>query len=360
MTNEPDAARKAVAQQEATESVSASAVLGPAVTASPVLISVIVPVYNEEQSLPELVRRLGAVAASLGASYGWDFILVDDGSTDRSLIVARDLMRADTRLRVVELRRNYGQSAALQAGFDAASGAIVISMDGDLQHFPEEIPKFLAALEQGADVVCGWRHQRQEGIVRRWPSLVANHLLRRVSGLSIHDIGTTFRAYRMEILRDIHLMGEHHRFLPVFAHLAGARIVEQPIANVERQHGHSNYGFSRTFTVLADLLSLTFLVRYVSHPMRLFGKLALTLFGLASFIAAVLAYVWLETGRAVVRDHSGWFLAALMLYMSALQIALAGVLSEILVRVYFSKEGKPTYHIRQIWTSSGAQNRAAT
>ncbi len=312
-------------------------------------VSIVIPVHNEAQSLPELVRRLAAVAGQLTAVNSWEFILIDDGSTDQSLTVARELLQQDSRLRIVELRRNYGQSAALQAGFDVAHGDVVISMDADLQHFPEDIPRFLEAIENGADVACGWRHQRQEGVLRRWPSRAANRLLRMISGLSIHDVGTTFRAYRAEILRDIHLMGEHHRFVPVLAQIAGARIVEIPIANIERPHGQSKYGLSRTLTVGVDLLPLLFLVRYLDHPIRLFGKLALALFGLASLIALALTYVWFETGRAVVREHSGWFLAALMLYMSALQIALAGILSEILVRVYFSRQEMPTYRVRRVW-----------
>ncbi|MDQ2917534.1 MAG: glycosyltransferase family 2 protein [Pseudomonadota bacterium] len=167
------------------------------------LISVVAPFYNEEQSLEALLARLAVVADALTPRYRFEFILVDDGSRDQSLALALRLAKVERRLRVIELRRNYGQTAALQAGLDAANGDIIVSMDADLQHFPEEIPLFLERIEAGSDVVCGWRHERKEGIVRRWPSRAANWLIRKVSGLTIHDIGTTFRAYRREAIRDV-------------------------------------------------------------------------------------------------------------------------------------------------------------
>ena len=315
------------------------------------LVSIVAPVYNEETVLPELLRRTVEAVRPLDDRYRFEFVWVDDGSRDNSLSVAKDLLTQDERLRVVELRRNYGQTAALQAALDQAEGEIIISMDADLQHFPEEIPAFLERIEEGYDVVCGWRHQRREGRVRRWPSRAANAMLRWISGLEIHDIGTTFRAYRKEIVRDLRLMGENHRFIPVFGRIAGARITEIPIENIERPVGKSNYGLGRTVSVFLDLFFLYFMTRYLDRPIRIFGKVAAVL-GLASIvIGGVLLGMSLVTGIATVRDHSGWFFLAFFLMVASLQTILTGVLAEVVVRVYFSSVTPTTYNVRSVWRS---------
>jgi glycosyltransferase involved in cell wall biosynthesis len=318
------------------------------------LVSIVAPVYNEERVLPEFVRRIGAAMATVADRYDYEIVLVDDGSRDTSLKVARELAKADAHIAVVELRRNYGQTAALQAGMDEAKGEFIVSLDADLQHFPEEIPIFLARLEEGLDVVCGWRHQRQEGIVRRWPSRAANALLRWITKLEIHDIGTTFRGYRTEIVRDFRLLGENHRFIPVFAKMAGARIDEIPIENIERPVGQSNYGIGRTFNVLLDLVFLLFLTRYLDRPIRAFGAIALGFFAIAFAIGSTLLVWALATGTPTVRDHSGWFLLSLFLAVSGLQFLLVGVLAEIIVRVYYGSESRTTYKIRNVWRSASA------
>ncbi|MBC7954048.1 MAG: glycosyltransferase family 2 protein [Rhodospirillaceae bacterium] len=311
------------------------------------LVSVVCPVYNEADSLPELVRRLTATCDGLADRFRWEFILVDDGSRDGSQAIATGLLAQEPRLVVIELRGNFGQTAALQAGFDHAVGDIVVSMDADLQHFPEEIPAFLTEIEAGADVVCGWRHQRQEGIIRRWPSRVANFLIRRISGLDIHDIGTTFRAYRREVVQDFLLLGENHRFVPVFAKAHGARITEIPIKNIERPHGQSNYGISRTLNVFIDLFFLYFFTHYIDRPIRIFGKISLVAAGLGGVIGLVLMFVWLVHGVPVVRDHSGWFILAVMLLLAALQVLLTGIVSEMLARMYYTKDRRP-YALRAV------------
>jgi glycosyltransferase involved in cell wall biosynthesis len=318
------------------------------------LISVVAPFYNEESSLERLLARLSAVADSLVDRYRFEFILVDDGSRDRSLTIALRLADSERRLRIVELRRNYGQTAALQAGLDCADGDIIISMDADLQHFPEEIPSFLERIEAGSDVVCGWRHERKEGIVRRWPSRAANWLIRKASGLTIHDIGTTFRAYRREVIRDVLLLGENHRFVPVFAKVAGARIDEIPIGNIERPHGTSNYGLSRTVNVFIDIFFLYFFVRYFDRPIRIFGKIALATFTVAATISVVLLGIWIEGGQAVVRERSGWFISALILYLASIQFLIAGLMGEVLARLYFSQQDRSAYRIRNIWPAPAA------
>src|SRR5687767_11194683 len=217
------------------------------------LVSIVIPIYNEAGALPELFTRLDAVSRGLSAKYDVEFVFVDDGSGDATLATTERLAALDPRVRAIALRRNYGQTAALQVGFDYASGAIVVSMDGDLQHFPEDIPALLAQIEAGYEVVCGWRHDRREGIVRRWPSAVANWLIRALTGIAIHDIGTTFRAYRSDVVHQLRLLGEHHRFIPVIAASLGARITEIKIQNIERPSGTSNYGLSRTLNVLLDI-----------------------------------------------------------------------------------------------------------
>jgi glycosyltransferase involved in cell wall biosynthesis len=313
------------------------------------LVSVVAPFFNERQSLPSLVERLVATSATLEAAYRFEFVLVDDGSHDGGLETALGLAAGEPRLRVLQLRRNYGQTAALQAGLDAAAGDIIVSMDADLQHFPEEIPRFLTKLSEGSDVVCGWRHERQEGWQRRWPSRAANLAIRRITGLQIHDIGTTYRAYRREIVKDMRLLGENHRFVPVFAKIVGARIDEIPIANVERPHGVSNYGLGRTLNVFIDLFFLYFITRYADRPIRVFGKVSLLLCTAGTVIATALLLDWLITGRPVVRERSGWFMLSALCMLTSVQVLLAGLLSELLAAIYFSRTDHRSYQVRREW-----------
>jgi glycosyltransferase involved in cell wall biosynthesis len=333
---------------------SISRVPGQSEQQTPPLVSIVVPFFNEETSLPILLGRIQTTTDPLRSRYEFEFIFIDDGSLDNSLSIAKDLVKGESRLKVVELRRNYGQTSALQAAFDTANGEIIISMDADLQHFPEEIPKFVGSIEAGNDVVCGWRHDRQESILRRLPSRVANLFIRRVSGLTIHDIGTTYRAYRREIVRDIQLLGESHRFVPVFAAVVGARIAEVPIENIERPHGKSNYGLARTLNVLIDLVFLFFFVKYLDRPLRIFGKIALAMFAAGLVIEGALLVKWAITATPVVRDHSGWFILGGALITSALQVVLFGVLSEMLARLYYTGLGKTHYKIRNVWTGARA------
>jgi len=316
------------------------------------LISIVAPVYNEESVINELLARIKETVSPLENEYDFEFIFVDDGSRDSTLKVAKLLLSSEPRLRLIELRRNYGQTAALQAALDQAKGDIIISMDADLQHFPEEIPQFLEKIEEGYDVVCGWRYERQEGIIRRWPSRIANMLIRRISRLKIHDIGTTYRAYKAEIIRDVRLLGENHRFVPVFAQMAGAKITEIKIQNIKRPQGKSNYGISRTFDVFLDLFFLYFFTRYFDRPIRIFGKIAIGLTFLGGVIGIVLLAISFTTGVPTVREYSGWFILSLFLFIAGIQMVLIGILAEVLARIYFSSESRTTYKIRQEWTSS--------
>jgi glycosyltransferase involved in cell wall biosynthesis len=320
----------------------------------PPLVSIVLPLFNEAATLPELVQRLTTVADALRTSYSFEFICVDDGSTDDSVGIVEALALTDSRLTLVALRRNYGQTAALQAGFEHAQGTIVISMDADLQHFPEDIPQFLAKMEEGYDVVCGWRADRREGVKRRWPSAAANWLIRKVTGTTIHDVGTTFRAYHGDFVRQLQLLGEHHRFIPVLARNLGATLTEVPIRNIERPSGNSNYGLSRTFNVLLDISFLVFYTKYIDRPIRVFGRLALGTLAASALILSVLGAISLVYGVPVVRDRSGWFMLALVLAVSGVQFLLFGLISEVIVRMYyFPGQAKP-YLVRKGSTKMSA------
>ncbi len=309
-------------------------------------ISIIVPVYNEESIICEFLKRLDTVIKQLEENCGVEVVAVDDGSRDRSLTILNDSQRLYTWLKVVELRKNYGQTPALQAGLDLATGDILITMDSDLQHFPEEIPIFLKKLDEGYDMVCGWRRERQEGLIRRWPSKIANLCIKKISGLEIHDFGTTFRAYKKSLVKDIQLFGEFHRFIPVLGHLVGGRITEIPIQNIERPAGKSNYGIGRTFGVFIDLFLIFFLVRYMEKPLRLFGKAGILFLVLGLSIIVVLCVVAFVTDKNMVRERVGWFVMAAIFIVTSVQMILSGLLAEILIRVHFSVGGRQMYHIR--------------
>jgi glycosyltransferase involved in cell wall biosynthesis len=313
------------------------------------LVSIIAPVYNEEDSIAEFVSRVEVTIAQLNDKYDFEVVLVDDGSDDGSLEQMKTLSHQKGLLKVVELRRNYGQTAALQAGLDAAAGSVLITMDADLQHFPEEIPGFLQGIENGYDMVCGWRHERAEGVVRKWPSRVANFMIRKICKLEIHDFGTTYRAYRAEIVKELRLFGEFHRYIPALGQDIGARIKEIPIKNVVRPAGESSYGIGRTFGVFLDLILLFFFVRYMDRPMRIFGKLAGIVFAIGcGILGSLVIYAYLCDIHAVT-ERAGWFLLSIMLILAAVQIILSGILAEILARIHYSQGNRRVYRVRNEW-----------
>jgi len=313
------------------------------------LVSVVAPVFNESATLPEFLSRLTLVAAALSPRFAFEFVLVDDGSTDGSLQVAKGLIVTEPRLRVVELRRNFGQTAALQAGLAASRGDIVVSMDSDLQHFPEDLPRFLDVLEQGYDLVCGWRHERHEGRLRRWPSGAANALTRLLTGVTVHDIGTTYRAYQSDLVHQLQLIGEQHRFVPVLATLIGARVAEVPIRNVERPAGKSNYGIGRTINVFLDIVYLYFSRYYFTRPLKAFGKIGLLLITTGVVIAgSLVAYSWM-TGTPTIRERGGWFLLSSLLMLGGLQTLLTGILAEVVVRIYYQGIHSRQAYVRREW-----------
>jgi glycosyltransferase involved in cell wall biosynthesis len=307
-------------------------------------ISVVVPVLNEEESLPILHQRLTETLAASG--YRYEIILVDDGSTDRSFEVMRQLQAADAHLRVVRFRRNYGQTAAFSAGFDRARGDAVITIDADLQNDPADIPALMAKMAEGYDVVSGWRVDRQDRFLdRRLPSLVANGMIRWTTGVDIHDNGCSLKAYRREILKDVRLYGEMHRFLPALAYAAGGRVTEIPVQHHPRQYGKAKYGLSRTVKVLLDTIAVRFLMSYSTRPIHIFGLLGLFCFLAGAVILAYLAVVRLFLLQSIA--NRPLLLGGILLTMLGVQLVTSGLLAELVVRTYYESQGKPIYTVRE-------------
>lgn len=309
--------------------------------------SIVVPFYNEEASIAVLYGKLVEVMDAVGDPY--ELVFVDDGSKDNSGQVLRRLYEKDNRVNVIFLRKNFGQTSALKAGFDFARGEIVISMDGDLQHDPEEIPLFIAKMAEGYDLVSGWRSKRQDRwITRQFPSRVANWLMAKLSRVPLRDFGTTFKAYRREILADIQLYGELHRFIPALASWAGASIAEIPIKNILRQSGKSNYGISRTVRVLLDLISVKFLLDYSTKPLQFFGLFGLLGTTLGSLIGIFLVAKKLITGVDIIQQHGPLLFMSMLLIISGIQFLAIGLLGEMLSRTYYESQKKPVYSVREI------------
>ena len=310
------------------------------------MLSIVIPVHNEEPSILPLYDRLTRVLESVRKPY--EIIFVDDASTDRSFELLSNLVETDGRLKVIRLRRNFGQTAALAAGFHEARGEVVVSMDGDLQHDPADLPALLAKIEEGYDIASGWRkHRVDNAVTRRLPSRIANWLMAKASGIELHDFGTTFKAYRAEILKEINLYGELHRFIPALASFYGARIAEVPIRNTVRHIGGSHYGLGRTLHVLFDILTIKFLLSYFTRPMHFFGKL-----GLAGTVAGggILAYLLALKilGREILIEHGPLLLAGSILLLAGLMMFSTGLLGEVLMRTYFESQGRRIYAIREI------------
>jgi len=310
-------------------------------------VSVVIPLHNEATTLDELYRRVRATMESM--NYSWELVLVNDGSTDDTPLILDSLYKEDRRVVVVHLRRNYGQTPALMAGFHHARGELIVSLDGDLQHAPEEIPNFLNKIAEGYDMVSGWRTARSDAFLTRTvPSRIANWLIAKVSGVNVHDFGTTFKAYRSEILTDLHLYGDLHRFVPALIGLNGARIVEIPIKDMGRNTGKSHYGLSRTFRVAFDLLTVGFLRRYMTRPLHFFGKLFLGFSGLSGLIGLFLAYRKFVMGVDIFMTHGPLALFGSVLMLAGIHFLAIGLLSEILMRIYFESQDKKIYSVREV------------
>ena len=313
--------------------------------------SIVVPLYNEEQVVDELYQRLCAVMEKTGDSY--ELVLVDDGSKDGTLEKVKALVQQDEHVVLVELRRNYGQTPALAAGFDNTRGEIIISMDGDLQHLPEEIPNFLEKLDEGYDVVSGWRQKRVDNLVmRKIPSRIANMIAQKISGVEIHDFGTTFRAYKREVIDDLVLYGEMHRFIPALLAGSGFNIIEVPIKNIERPHGESNYGISRTFRVAFDLITLRFLLGYVTRPLHFFGNASLCCFAAVGALMCYLLFDKLYFNVPIFLAHGPLALVAMVLLLIGFIFISTGLIGELICRVYFEATNNKIYTVRKIYNKS--------
>jgi glycosyltransferase involved in cell wall biosynthesis len=289
----------------------------------------------------------------------YEIIFVDDASSDRSFDLLANLVEVDTHLKVIRLRRNFGQTAALSAGFDEAQGDVIISMDGDLQHAPEDIPALLDRIDEGYDIASGWRKHRVDNLIlRKIPSRIANWLMRKASGVDLHDFGTTFKAYRAEVLKDVNLYGELHRFIPALASFYGARVVEVPIANINRPAGESHYGIGRTFRVMFDILTIKFLLKYFTRPMHFFGKLGL--FGLLSG-GAIMAYltVFKLLGGELVAQHGPLMIAGALLLLGGMMMFSTGLLGEMMMRTYFESQGRRIYAVREVRTRQAQEASGA-
>ncbi len=313
------------------------------------MLSIVIPIHNEEPAILPLYDKLTVVLEALQKPY--EIIFVDDASTDRSFDLLANLVETDNRLKVIRLRRNFGQTAALSAGFDEAQGQIIVSLDGDLQHDPEDIPALLRKIEEGYDIASGWRKNRLDNAVtRRIPSRIANWLMAKASGVNLRDFGTTFKAYRAEILKDINLYGELHRFIPALASFYGARVAEVPIRNSPRTAGASHYGLGRTLHVLFDIITIRFLLKYFTRPMHFFGALGLTGTVLGGIIMAYLAAYKLITNRDLIEDHGPLMVAGALLLVTGIMMFCTGLLGEVLIRTYFESQGRRIYAVREVRT----------
>lgn len=311
---------------------------------APVAYSIVVPVYNEEESLPLLHQAVAGVMSTLDG--GWEVVYVDDGSRDRSPQRLEELAAADDHVRVIQFRRNFGQTAAISAGIDHARGDVLIFMDADLQNDPADIPRLLAKLDEGFDVVSGWRIKRQDALwTRKVPSVAANWLISRITGVHLHDYGCSLKAYRRDVIREVYLYGEMHRFVPVFAARVGATIAEIPVSHHPRRLGTSKYGLNRTFKVMLDLITAKFLSSYFTKPIYVFGGagLWLMLFGiLAVGIALIQKFA---TGQSLIQTPL--LLLAAMLIMMGFQAILMGLVAEVGMRTYYESQGKAAYTVRR-------------
>jgi glycosyltransferase involved in cell wall biosynthesis len=309
-------------------------------------ISVIVPIYNEVENIKSLSSSLLNVLSGLGRSF--EIILIDDGSSDGTSELLKSITEDNPAVKGIRFRRNFGQTAAMAAGFDYASGDIVISLDGDMQNDPADIPRLIAKLEEGYDVVSGWRKNRQDDFIsRKIPSIIANRIISRFTGVYLHDYGCSLKAYRSEIAKDMSLYGEMHRFIPALAGIEGARIIEIPVLHHPRKFGKSKYNILRTFKVILDLMTVVFLRKFMTRPLHMFGRLGLISFFAGFIISAYLAFEKLV--YSVQLSNRPLLLLGVLLILTGIQLISAGIIAEIQIRTYYESQNKPIYKVREIY-----------
>jgi glycosyltransferase involved in cell wall biosynthesis len=316
--------------------------MAPAVTPD---LSVVIPVFNEAPNLEALHREFTDTLEPWGRTY--ELILVDDGSTDGSFDILTRIQAGDSKVRVIQLRRNFGQTAAFAAGFAAARGRVIVTSDGDLQTDAADVPRLVARLESGFDVVCGWRKDRKDAfLMRRLPSIVANRLISAVTGVRLSDYGCSLKAFQAEVVKPLRLYGELHRFIPALVSDMGVRIAEEPVSHRVRQHGQSKYGISRTVRVIVDLLTVKFLLTYSTRPLQMFGPPGL-LMGVAGVgIMGYLAYLRLFAFESIA--DRPLLLFGMLLAFAGMQLVTVGLLAEMQARTYHESQGKAVYVVRQV------------
>jgi glycosyltransferase involved in cell wall biosynthesis len=306
------------------------------------VISVVIPIFNEERNIAPLYRGLKAVLEGMEAEY--EVIFIDDGSDDAGNTVLQEIAEEDKGIKVIQFRKNFGQTAAIAAGVEHARGEVIVTMDGDGQNDPKDIPRLLEKLEQGYDVASGWRNNRKDPFLnKKFPSAVANRLISWLTGVKLHDYGCTLKAYRREILKDVRLYGEMHRFIPAYASWVGARITELKVAHHPRKHGRSKYGLSRTTSIILDLITILFLQRYSTKPIRLFGgagMLLLVLGGLTGIFVLLRRIIW---GGVWI---SPMILISFLFITMGVMFILLGLIAEIIIRTYHESQAKPIYAIK--------------
>lgn len=308
-------------------------------------ISIVIPIRNESPNIPELYRELTATLGGWGHSY--EILIVDDGSTDDSFELLARLQERDARLRIIRFRRNFGQTAAFAAGFAHARGRIIVTVDGDLQNDPNDIPRMVAKIGEGFDIVCGWRKDRKDPwLTRRLPSAMANRLISVATGVRLHDYGCSLKVFRAEVVKPLRLYGEMHRFLPAIASEMGVNIAEVVVNHRARRHGRSKYGLDRTVRVILDLLTVKFLLSYSTRPLQIFGLVGILMGSLGAGISAWLAYLRLFGNESIA--NRPLLLFGILLVFTGVQLVTLGLLAEIQARTYHESQNKATYAIREI------------
>ena len=307
-------------------------------------ISIVVPVYNEEENIAPLHRKIDAALQTLNLSY--EILYVDDGSSDGSFELLSEIAARDEHAKVVRFRRNFGQTAAMAAGMNYAHGEVIIPLDADLQNDPQDIPRLLAKLDEGFDVVSGWRKKRQDNEIRKFPSRIANRLISKVTGVHLHDYGCSLKAYRASVIKDVNLYGEMHRFIPAYAAMVGARVTEIPVNHHPRTAGKSKYGMGRIFRVILDLLVVKFLGGYNAKPIYFFGGAGLWAFviGVALWVYCIVSRLFDEAERI---NRNPLFYVGILFFVAALQLLMLGLIAEMNMRIYFESQRKPPYVVAE-------------
>jgi glycosyltransferase involved in cell wall biosynthesis len=321
-----------------------------------VKISVVIPAYNEEENITHLYDELSGVLAALQRSY--EIIFVDDGSSDNTLAMLRSIQQKDDKVGVIRFRRNFGQTAAMSAGFDFASGDVIVTMDGDLQNDPHDIPRLLEKIEEGYDVVTGWRYDRKDAFLnRRLPSIIANKIISWTTGVALHDYGCTLKAFRREVIKNIRLYGEMHRFIPAIASGMGISFTEIKVNHRPRKYGTSKYGISRTLRVVLDLITVKFLLSYATRPIQIFGLLGF-ISGSVGFVLALIMTIQRQFFGIPLSDRPLLLLAILLIFIG-IQFVSIGLIAELQARTYHETQQKPVYFVKEVYGLRGISDGAA-